>query len=59
MFSRNMTDCIARNTNASHEDRGIVVSKSSNNEVYNNRVSDNGSVIDLDEESSGNSIHYT
>jgi poly(beta-D-mannuronate) C5 epimerase len=57
MFSRNMTDSIARNNNVSNEDRGIVISESSDNNVYNNRVSNSGSGIDLDEDSSGNNIH--
>lgn len=57
MFSRNMTDSIARNNTISNEDRGIVISESHNNEVYNNTVSTSGSGIDLDEDSSGNSIH--
>jgi|GEM_PF-439843 poly(beta-D-mannuronate) C5 epimerase len=57
MFSRNMTDSIARNNDVSNEDRGIVVSESSDNEIYNNRVSDSGSGIEVDEDSSGNSIH--
>jgi mannuronan 5-epimerase len=45
MFSRNMTDSIARNNNVSSEDRGIVVSESSNNEVYNNTISNSESGI--------------
>jgi parallel beta-helix repeat protein len=57
MFSRNMTDSIARNNSVSNEDRGIVISESPNNEIYNNTVSDSGSGIEVDEDSSGNSIH--
>ena len=57
MFSRNMTDSIARNNNVSNEDRGIVISESRNNEIYNNTVSDSGSGIDLDEDSFDNTIH--
>jgi parallel beta-helix repeat protein len=57
MFSRNMTDSIARNNDVRNEDRGIVISESSNNEIYNNTVSDSGSGIEVDEDSSGNSIH--
>ena len=57
MFSRNMTDSIARNNNVNDEDRGIVISESSNNEIYYNTVSNSGSGIDLDADSSGNSIH--
>lgn len=55
MFSRNMTDSIARNNYVSNEDRGIVISESSNNEVYNNTVSDSG--IDIDKDSFENTIH--
>lgn len=57
MLSRNMTDSIVRNNNVSNEDRGIVISESSNNEIYNNTVSKSGSGIDLDEDSSDNTIH--
>ncbi len=57
MFSRKMTDSIARNNDVSNEDRGIVISESSNNEIYNNTVLDSGSGIEVDEDSSGNSIH--
>jgi parallel beta-helix repeat protein len=35
MFSRNMTNSIARNNSVSNEDRGIVISESSENEIYN------------------------
>ena len=57
MFNRIMTDSVARNNVVSNEDRGIVVGDSSDNEIYNNRVSDSGSGIDVDEESTGNNIH--
>jgi mannuronan 5-epimerase len=57
MFSRNMTNSVARNNSVSNEDRGIVISESSGNEIYNNRVSDSGSGIDLDEDSFNNNIH--
>lgn len=57
MFSRNMTDSIARNNFVGNEDRGIVISDSSNNEIYDNTVSNSGSGIDLDQDSTGNSIH--
>jgi mannuronan 5-epimerase len=56
MFSRNMYDSVARNNIVSNEDRGIVISESHNNEIYNNTVSDSGSGIDLDMESSKNKI---
>ena len=39
MFSRNMTNSVARNNDVSNEDRGIVVGESSDNEIYNNRIS--------------------
>jgi parallel beta-helix repeat protein len=57
MFSRNMTDSIARFNNVSNEDRGIVISESSNNEIYNNTVSESGSGIEVDEDSFENTIH--
>jgi len=57
MFSRNMTDSVARDNVVYNEDRGIVVSESHNNEVYNNLVSDSGSGIDIDEDSSENVVY--
>lgn len=57
MLSRNMTDSIVRNNNVSNEDRGIIISESSNNQIYNNTVSESGSGIDLDKESFENIIH--
>jgi poly(beta-D-mannuronate) C5 epimerase len=57
MFSRSMTDSIARNNDISNEDRGMVISESTNNEIYDNKVSDSGRGIDIDADSSGNSIH--
>ena len=57
MFSRNMTNSVARNNDVSNEDRGIVVGESSDNEIYNNRISDSGSGIDVAKDSAGNSIH--
>ena len=56
MFSRNMYDSIARNNVISHEDKGIVISESHNNQIYNNNVSDSGRGIDLDKESYDNVI---
>jgi mannuronan 5-epimerase len=58
MFSRNMYDSVARNNIIAHEEKGIVISESHNNSVYNNHVSDNSRGIDLDEESFGNAIHH-
>jgi mannuronan 5-epimerase len=57
MFSRNMTDSIVRNNNVTNEDRGIIVSESSNNEIYNNTVSDSGSGIDIEKDSFENIVH--
>jgi mannuronan 5-epimerase len=56
MFSRNMYDSKARNNVISHEDKGIVISESHNNQIYNNIVSDSARGIDLDKESYDNVI---
>jgi len=37
-FSRNMTDSIARNNQVKNSTSGIVISESSNNQVYNNTI---------------------
>lgn len=57
MLNRNMTDSIARDNIVSSEDRGIVISESHDIKVYNNTVSSSGSGMDLDKDSSRNSIH--
>jgi parallel beta-helix repeat protein len=57
MFSRNMYDSVARNNIVSNEVRGIIISESHNNEIYNNTVSDSGSGIEVNEESYENTIH--
>ena len=57
MLSRNMYDSFVRNNTVSHEDRGIVISESHNNEVNDNIVSTSGNGIDLDQDSSENMIH--
>ena len=57
MFSRNMFDSIARNNIVSHEDNGIIISESHNNEVYNNIVSDSNTGIDIDEDSFDNTVY--
>jgi mannuronan 5-epimerase len=57
MFSRNMYDSVARNNIVSNEVRGIIISESHNNEIYNNTVSDSGSGIEVNEESYENIIH--
>jgi parallel beta-helix repeat protein len=49
---------LARNNIITHEEKGIVISESHNNSVYNNHVSDNSRGIDLDGESFGNAIHH-
>jgi parallel beta-helix repeat protein len=57
MFSRNMSDSVARYNTVSNEEQGIVISESHNNEIYNNTVSDSGSGIDIDEDSSENVVY--
>lgn len=57
MFSRNMYDSVSRNNIVSHEEKGIVISESHNNQIYNNDVSDSGRGIDLDKESYDNLIY--
>jgi parallel beta-helix repeat protein len=52
-----MSDSIARNNIVSNELRGIIVSESHNNEVYNNTVSSSGSGIEIDEDSYDNTIY--
>jgi hypothetical protein len=41
----------------SNEDRGIVISESHDNQVYNNTVSTSGTGIDLDQDSIDDIIH--
>ena len=41
-----------------HEEKGIVISESHKNCIYNNLVSDSSRAIDLDKESFGNTIHH-
>jgi mannuronan 5-epimerase len=57
MFSRNMFDSIARNNVISNEDKGIVISESNNNKVYNNIVSDSDSGLDMDKDSFDNVVY--
>jgi mannuronan 5-epimerase len=57
MFSRNMSDSVARYNIVSNEEQGIVVSESHNNRIYNNTVSDSGSGIDIDEDSFENVVY--
>ena len=58
MFSRNMYDSVARNNIIIHEKKGIVISESHNNSVYNNHVSESSRGIDLEKESLGNTINH-
>ncbi len=57
MFSRNMYNSVARNNYVHDEVKGIFVSASHNNEIYNNTVSDSGDGIYLKAESSNNKIY--
>jgi poly(beta-D-mannuronate) C5 epimerase len=57
MFSRNMYDSVARNNIVAREEKGIVISESHNNQIYNNHVLDSGRGIDLDKESYSNVIY--
>jgi len=57
MFSRNMYDSVARYNIVSNEERGIVISESHNNTIYNNTVSSSGSGIDVDNESYENIVY--
>jgi mannuronan 5-epimerase len=57
MFSINMYNSVARNNYVHDEAKGIFVSASHNNEIYNNTVSDSGDGIYLKSESSKNNIY--
>jgi parallel beta-helix repeat protein len=57
MFSINMYNSIARNNYVHDEAKGIFVSASHNNEIYNNTVSHSGDGIYLKSESSKNNIY--
>jgi mannuronan 5-epimerase len=57
MFSRNMTNSIARNNIVYHEDNGIFVSQSYDNQVYGNIVSDSTNGINVGHDSSDNKIY--
>jgi mannuronan 5-epimerase len=57
MFSRNMSDSVARNNVIRNEEQAISISESYNNEIYNNTISNSVSGIDLDKESLNNIIH--
>jgi mannuronan 5-epimerase len=57
MFSRNMYNSVARNNYVHNEVKGIFVSASNNNEVYNNTVSNSGEGIYVKAEAANNKIH--
>jgi parallel beta-helix repeat protein len=57
MFSINMYNSVARNNYVHDEAKGIFVSASHNNEIYNNTVSDSIDGIYLKSESSKNNIY--
>jgi mannuronan 5-epimerase len=57
MFSRNMSDSVARYNIVNNELRGIIVSDSHNNEIYNNTVSNSGTGIEVSEDSYDNIIY--
>jgi mannuronan 5-epimerase len=57
MFSRNMYNSVARNNYIHNEVKGIFVSASNNNQVYNNTVSDSGEGIYLKALAHNNKIH--
>ena len=57
MFSRNMSDSVARNNYIHDEVNGIFVSASNNNEVYNNTVSNSEEGIYLKAEAHNNKIY--
>lgn len=56
MFSRNMTNSIARNNYVHNEEQCIFVSQSHDNKIYYNTVSNCGNGIYLKSESSNNSV---
>jgi mannuronan 5-epimerase len=57
MFSRNMSDSVARNNYIHNEVNGIFVSASNNNEVYNNTVSNSEEGIYLKAAAHNNKIY--
>jgi poly(beta-D-mannuronate) C5 epimerase len=57
MFSRNMSDSVARNNYIHNEVNGIFVSASNNNEVYNNTVTDIEEGIYLKAKAHNNKIY--
>jgi mannuronan 5-epimerase len=57
MFSRNMTDSVARSNNVHDETKGIFLSESNNNQIYNNIISNSKDGIHLKSGSSNNEIY--
>ncbi len=57
MFSRNMYDSVARNNNVHDEDKCIFVSQSTNNRVYDNKVSNCETGIDIFHNSDNNAVY--
>jgi parallel beta-helix repeat protein len=45
VFSRNMSDSVARNNIISNEEQAITISESHNNEIYNNTIHDNTIIV--------------
>jgi poly(beta-D-mannuronate) C5 epimerase len=57
MFSRNMYNSVAKNNYVHDEVKGIFVSASHNNEIFNNTVSNSNNGIYLEHDSSNNNIY--
>jgi mannuronan 5-epimerase len=57
MFSRNVSTSIARNNNIHDETKGIFLSESHNNQVYNNTISESEDGIYLKSGSSNNTVY--
>jgi parallel beta-helix repeat protein len=56
-FSRNMYNSIARNNIVYDEAKGIFVSRSHNNQIYNNTVSNSGDGINVNSGSTNNKMY--
>ena len=57
MFSRNMYNSVARNNYVHNEVKGIFVSASNNNQIYNNTISDSIDGIYVKAEAANNKIY--
>jgi poly(beta-D-mannuronate) C5 epimerase len=57
MFSRNMTNSVARNNDVHDETKGVFLSESNNNQIYNNIISNSKDGIYLKSGSSNNEIY--